>query len=53
MQEEGALVLYGRGAGLGNFKFFADDLVTTELTSIKRQNIFIKKVGAAKIFSSY
>lgn len=28
---EGALVLYGRGGGLGNFKFFADDLVNLEL----------------------
>jgi hypothetical protein len=24
--KEGALILYGRGGGLGNFKFFADDL---------------------------
>lgn len=28
---DGALVLYGRGGGLGNFKFFVDDLVNLEL----------------------
>jgi len=33
MPERGALVIYGRGADLGNFKFFADDLRTTELAS--------------------
>lgn len=50
MQEDGALVVYGRGAELGNFKFFADDLVTTELTSFKRQNIVIKNVERRKDF---
>ena len=33
MPERGALVIYGRGDSLGNFKFFADDLRTTELAS--------------------
>ena len=33
MPEAGALVIYGRGDELGNFKFFADDLRTTELSS--------------------
>jgi hypothetical protein len=44
MPEEGVLIIYGRGDSLGNFKFFADDLVTTELTTYKRQNILIKNV---------
>lgn len=39
----GALIIYGRGAELGNFKFFADDLYTTELarfgTNIQARNI--------------
>jgi len=50
MPEEGALVVYGRGADLGNFKFFADDLVTTELTSFKRENIVIKNVERRNVF---
>src|SRR5262245_43632572 len=50
MPEEGALVVYGRGADLGNFKFFADDLVTTELTSFKRENIVIKNVERRDAF---
>jgi hypothetical protein len=50
MPEEGALVIYGRGGGIGNFKFFADDLVSTELTSIKRQNIVTKNVERRKDF---
>lgn len=29
MPEQGALIIYGRGEKLGNFKFFADDLLTT------------------------
>ena len=33
MPEKGALVIYGRGGELGNFKFFADDLKTTELAA--------------------
>lgn len=44
MTDEGALVVYGRGADLGNFKYFADDLVTTELTSFDKKNIVIKNV---------
>ena len=36
---EGALVFYGRGGGLGNFKFFADDLVNIELKKKFGSNI--------------
>lgn len=32
MPDRGALVIYGRGADLGDFKFFADDLEATDLT---------------------
>ena len=38
MPERGALIIYGRGAELGNFKLFADDLVTTELAGYKEHN---------------
>ncbi|MBC7797743.1 MAG: hypothetical protein H7Z37_12795 [Pyrinomonadaceae bacterium] len=41
--QRGALIMYGRGAELGNFKFFADDLLTTELKEYKN-NALIKKV---------
>lgn len=36
---EGALVCYGRGGGLGNFKFFADDLVRLTLKPKYGDNI--------------
>lgn len=39
----GALVIYGRGAELGNLKFFADDLKTTELAKYG-DNIQIRNV---------
>jgi hypothetical protein len=50
MPEEGVLIVYGRGDKLGNFKLFADDLVTTELTSFKRQNVVIKNVERRNAF---
>jgi hypothetical protein len=53
MAEEGALVIYGRGADLGNFKFFADDLVTTELTAFKKEDIIIETVERRNGFFDY
>src|SRR5262245_33878588 len=50
MPDEGVLIAYGRGADLGNFKFFADDLVTTELTAFNRRNIVIKNVERRDAF---
>jgi hypothetical protein len=44
MSTEGALVIYGRGADLGNFQFFADDLVTTELKAFSKKNIVIRNI---------
>ena len=43
MPQRGALVIYGHAADLGNFKFFADDLATTELKSYGT-NISIKNI---------
>jgi hypothetical protein len=39
MAAEGALILYGNGAELENFKFFADDLATNLAKKYKRENI--------------
>jgi pimeloyl-ACP methyl ester carboxylesterase len=50
MPQKGALVIYGRGADLGNFKFFADDLVTTELASYGKSNISINNVERRDAF---
>lgn len=50
MADEGVLVIYGRGADLGNFKFFADDLVTTELASFDKSSIVIKNVERRNAF---
>lgn len=50
MADEGALVMYGRGAELGNFKFFADDLVTTELAAFDKKLIVIKNVERRNLF---
>lgn len=53
MADEVALVIYGRGADLGNFKFFADDLVTTELTGFKKENIIIKNIERRDAFFDF
>jgi hypothetical protein len=37
--DEGALIIYGNGAELGNFKFFVDDLATTELNKKYGKNV--------------
>lgn len=50
MADEGALVIYGRGAELGNFKFFADDLVTTELAGFDKKLIGIKNIERRNAF---
>ncbi len=50
MADEGALVIYGRGADLGNFKFFADDLVTTELAAFDKKLIVIKNIERRDAF---
>jgi hypothetical protein len=39
MAGEGALILYGNGGELGNFKFFADDLATDLAKKYKKENI--------------
>ncbi len=39
MASEGALVLYGNGGELGNFKFFADDLISTDLNKRFGKNV--------------
>jgi hypothetical protein len=49
---EGALVLYGRGGSLGNFKFFADDLLVTELIGYKPGDVTIKNVERRDDFFS-
>jgi hypothetical protein len=53
MADELALVFYGRGDTLGNFKFFADDLVTTELSAFDKKNIIIKNVERRDDFFNY
>lgn len=53
MADEIALVFYGRGDTLGNFKFFADDLVTTELTAFDKKNIIVKNVERRDDFFNY
>lgn len=53
MAEEGALVIYGRGADLGNFKLFADDLVTTELAAFEKEDITIKNIERRDAFFDY
>jgi len=50
MPQRGALVIYGRGADLGNFKFFADDLITTELASYGKENTSIKNIERRDAF---
>lgn len=50
MPQNGALIVYGRGDSLGNFKFFADDLVTTELTSYAKADISIKHIERRDAF---
>jgi hypothetical protein len=45
-----ALVMYGRGGSLGNFKFFADDLVTTELSGYPRADVAIENVERRDAF---
>ena len=53
MADEIVLVIYGRGDSLGNFKFFADDLVTTELAGYDKKNIIIKNIERRKDFFDY
>lgn len=53
MADEIALVFYGRGDSLGNFKFFADDLVVTELAGFDKKNIIIKNVERRKDFFDF
>jgi len=53
MADEIALVFYGRGDSLGNLKFFADDLVVTELAGFKKENIIIKNVERRKDFFEF
>ncbi len=45
-----ALVLYGRGGSLGNFKFFADDLVATELSGYPPADVAIENVERRDAF---
>ncbi len=42
--------MYGRGAELGNFKFFADDLTTTELKAFDKKFISIVNVERRNAF---
>jgi hypothetical protein len=45
-----ALVMYGRGGSLGNFKFFADDLVATELSGYTPADVAIENVERRDAF---
>ncbi len=53
MAGELAVVLYGRGGSLGNFKFFADDLLTTELVGFEKKNVIIKNVERKNDFFDF
>jgi hypothetical protein len=53
MSVELALVIYGRGDSLGNFKFFADDLVSTELSGFDKKNIIIKNIERKNDFFDF
>lgn len=53
MADEGAVVIYGRGADLGNFKFFADDLVTTELAAFDKKLTVLKNIERRDAFFDY
>src|SRR5436190_6582225 len=47
-----ALLLYGNGAGLGNFKFFADDLATelVKKKKFEKKDIVIKETLSREAF---
>lgn len=44
MAAEGAVVVYGRGDTLGNFRLFADDLLTTELSGYERARVVVRNI---------
>lgn len=50
MADEGAMALYGRGAELGNLKWYADDLVGTEITDIAPARIRIHEATRRDTF---
>lgn len=52
MSAEGAMVVYGRGADLGDFRAFATDLVSTELSAIDPKRISLHSVERRDAFFS-
>ncbi|MDR2871808.1 MAG: hypothetical protein LBV45_04675 [Xanthomonadaceae bacterium] len=53
MSGEGALVIYGRGGDLGNFKWFADDLLPPELAGYEPSTVLIREIDRRDTFFDF